>query len=781
MAETTLRVDGMTCTLCSRTIEAALGRLKGIQRVSVSYVAEKVLVEYEEETLELSEVVRVIESLGFSASIKGQEGKYNRRRKGGGTEMSRLRTRLLISALLSFPLFLGMVLGGLGFCHDLVYRGQETWFSQALDTVRHKTILLHNWKVQLALAAPVQFIIGWPYYKNAFYSLKARQATMDILVVLGTSAAFGYSLYTVIYKEPLVIGGMLNVYFEASAVIITLILLGKYLESAAKGRTSSAIRALLELEAKSARVEREGIELDLPIAEVQVGDIVAVRPGEKIPVDGVVTEGSSYVNESMLTGESTPVLKGEHDSVTGASLNQHGTFKFRVTQVGGDTVLARIVQMTEAAQNSKAPIQKIADKAATYFVPFVLLASFITFAGWYWGVYDGTAFVLDLALIKAVAVLVVSCPCALGLATPTAIMAGMGRGAQNGILIKNGEQLELAGKITDVVFDKTGTLTSGKLHLSDLIVLEESGDKELSRDDILFLAAAAEKRSEHPLGQAIHKAGMELFAEGIPDPDTFISIPGKGVCADVGGVQVLVGSQRLLAEHEVDLEKVDVQALELLRHSGKTVVFIAVDRVVRAAAGLQDKLRDGALAAVNELKSMGLELHMLTGDNIRSAEAIAGQLGIRHVVAEVLPEHKAQEIERLKGKGRVVTMIGDGINDAPAMAAADVGIAIGSGTDVAIETGDIVLLHDNLLAISSAIRLSSKTMSIIKENLFWAFIYNLLAIPLAAFGYLSPVVAAAAMALSSVSVLFNSLRLRRFELNKDINLAGNSPLQEVRS
>ncbi|MDT3424781.1 Cu+-exporting ATPase [Paenibacillus forsythiae] len=762
MAEATLRVYGMTCTLCSMTIEAALGKLKGVRSVSVSYATEKVLVEYEEETVDLSEAIRVIESLGFSAGVKGKE-QENGRGSARQREMNKLGIRLIISILLSLPLFVAMLLGGLGLCHDVIYGQQETWFSQILDAVRQRTLWLHNWKLQLALAAPVQFIIGWPYYKNAFYSLKARKATMDVLVVLGTSAAFGYSLYTVLYKETLVIAGMQNIYFEASTVIITLILLGKYLEAVAKGRTSNAIRALMELEAKSARVVRDGEERDLPIAEVQAGDIVIVRPGEKIPVDGIVTEGSSYVDESMLTGESTPVQKNEQDTVIGSSFNQHGTFKFRATKVGGETFLARIVQMTEAAQNSKAPIQKIADKVAAYFVPFVLLASFITFAIWFWVIYGGTVFLLDVALINAVAVLVVSCPCALGLATPTAIMAGMGRGAQNGILVKNGEQLELAGKITTVVFDKTGTLTSGKPHLTDLIAAG-GADGSLSQDRILFLAAAAEKRSEHPLAQAIYEAGAARFPEGIPDPATFIAVPGKGVCAFVDGAEVLVGSPLFLAGYGVDVERFDGQSSEQLRHSGKTAVFIAIDRVLEAVAGLQDELREGALEAVTELKKMGLELHMLTGDNRRTAETIAARLGIQHVVAEVLPESKAQVIERLKQKDKVVAMIGDGINDAPAMATADIGIAIGSGTDVAIETGDIVLLKDNLRAIPSAIRLSAKTMTIIKENLFWAFIYNLLAIPLSAMGYLNPVVAAGAMALSSLSVLFNSLRLRRYKL-----------------
>lgn len=797
MAVARLQVYGMTCSLCSITIEAALGKLAGITKSTVSYATEKAIVTYDETRAALPDIIKAIESLGFSVSVKGEEDPKGK--GGGGKEIRKLRNRFILSALLSLPLFLAMLLGGLGFCHDAVYgAGNPSPFSELLSQLRVKTLILHSWRLQMALATPVQFIIGFRFYKNAFYALKARKATMDLLVVLGTSAAYFYSVRTSLLEEGLIIAGMRNIYFEASTVIITLVLLGKYLEAVAKGRTSRAIRSLMELKAKTARVLRDGVEAEVPAAEVQPGDIVVVRPGEKIPVDGVVTEGCSTVDESMLTGESVPAEKRELDTVIGASVNYNGTFKFRAEKVGEETFLARIVQMTEEAQSSKAPIQKIADRVAGYFVPFVLLASAATFAVWYFYIYERSVFFLSDALIYAVAVLVVSCPCALGLATPTAIMAGMGKGAQNGILIKNGEQLERAGKITTVVLDKTGTLTVGKPQVTEVI---PAAGSSLSEAQILQLAAAAEKYSEHPLGKAIAEAGAKgagaEFAgtegagieeagtegartenagakapgaeaagcSGMPLAEDFEALPGKGVRAVVDGRAVLVGSALLLREHGVDPDGLEEELKSLHRQNGKTAVLVAVDGVLQAVVGLSDKLRDSAKETVAVLHNMGLELILLTGDNRETAEAVAEQLGIRSVIAEVLPERKAEEIGRLKQPGRVVAMVGDGINDAPALATADVGIAIGSGTDAAVETGDIVLLKDDLVGIPSAIRLSVKTMTVIKENLFWAFIYNLLAIPLAAAGYLNPVVAASAMALSSLSVLLNSLRLRRFKFS----------------
>ncbi len=757
MAVAKVHIHGMTCSLCSITIEAALQKQKGVSSTSVSYASEKAIVHYDEGHSSVADIVKTIQGAGFGATVQG-EG--NDPEAGGRRELRKLRSRLILASLLSLPLFVSMLLGGLGFCHDAIYGGDTvTAFSSFLNQVRQKTQLLHSWKFQMALATPVQFLIGFRFYKQAFYSLRAGKAGMDLLVVVGTTAAYAYSVRTSLLEEGLIIAGMRNIYFEASAVIITLVLLGKYLEAVAKGRTSQAIRSLMELEAKNARIIRDGEEKDLPVREVRQGDLVVVRPGEKIPVDGTIVEGTSTVDESMLTGESMPVSKKPQDTVIGASINGNGTFTYRATTVGEESVLARIVRITEEAQNSKAPIQKIADRVSGYFVPIVLVIAIATFFIWYGYRYEWQIFFLSDALIHAVAVLVVSCPCALGLATPTAIMAGMGQGARKGILIRNGGQLEQAGKITDVIMDKTGTLTSGKPEVTGIFPVP---GEPRTPEQLLLLAAIAEKRSEHPLGKAIVlEAAKILEAAVIPDPVEFRAVPGKGVATQINGRSVLAGSKTFLQEQGIDVTSAGPFEDQLRQESGRTVILLAEEGKLVAAFSLGNRLRDSAPAAVARLDAMGITVHLLTGDNRMAAEGVARQLRITHVLAEVLPEHKAEVVRSLRSKGRVVAMVGDGINDAPALASADVGIAIGSGTDVAVETGDIVLLQDNLAAIPEAIRLSAKTMLIIKENLFWAFIYNLAAIPFAAAGYLNPVVAAAAMGLSSVSVLLNSLRLKR--------------------
>jgi P-type Cu+ transporter len=755
MAVAKVHIHGMTCSLCSITIEAALQKQKGVSSTSVSYASEKAIVHYDEAHSNVADIVKTIQGAGFGATVQGDG---NDPEAGGRRELRKLRSRLILAALLSLPLFVSMLLGGLGFCHDAIYGADTvTAFSSFLNQVRQKTQFLHSWKFQMALATPVQFIIGFRFYKQAFYSLRAGKAGMDLLVVVGTTAAYAYSVRTSLLEEGLIIAGMRNIYFEASAVIITLVLLGKYLEAVAKGRTSQAIRSLMELEAKNARIIRDNEEKDLPVREVRQGDLVVVRPGEKIPVDGIIVEGASAVDESMLTGESMPVSKKPEDTVIGASINGNGSFTYRATTVGEESFLARIVQITEEAQNSKAPIQKIADRVSGYFVPIVLLIAIATFFIWYGYRYEWQIFFLSDALIHAVAVLVVSCPCALGLATPTAIMAGMGQGARRGILIRNGGQLERAGKITDVIMDKTGTLTSGKPEVTG--ILPVPGEPRTT-EQLLLLAAIAEKRSEHPLGKAIVQEAAKILEAAIPDPGEFHAVPGKGVSAQINGRSVLVGSKAFLQEQGINLTAASLEE-QLRQETGRTVVLLAEEGKLVAAFSLGDRLRDSAAAAVARLDAMSITVHLLTGDNLMAAEGVARQLRIAHVLAEVLPEHKAEAVRSLRSKGRVVAMVGDGINDAPALASADVGIAIGSGTDVAVETGDIVLLQDNLAAIPEAIRLSAKTMLIIKENLFWAFIYNLAAIPFAAAGYLNPVVAAAAMGLSSVSVLLNSLRLKR--------------------
>jgi Cu+-exporting ATPase len=573
---------------------------------------------------------------------------------------------------------------------------------------------------------------------------------MDVLVAMGTTAAFLYSVYNGFF-EPDRMRGMNNLYFEASSMIITLILLGKYLEARAKGRTSEAIKKLMGLQAKTARVIRDGEEIDIPVDEVVPGDIVSVRPGEKVPVDGEIIEGASAVDESMLTGESIPVEKTAGDTVIGATINKHGAFKMRAKKVGRETVLAQIVKMVEEAQGSKAPIQKLADKVAGVFVPAVIGVAVLTFV--LWMVIRGE---VSEAFMSAVAVLVIACPCALGLATPTAIMVGTGKGAEKGILIKGGEYLETAYKVSAVVLDKTGTITKGEPEVTDILPLGT-----LSGDEVLRLAAAAEKNSEHPLGVAIYEAAKARLG-AIPDPERFAAVPGKGVLAEAEGKVILVGTHKLMTESGVDIARA-AEALERLESEGKTAMLMAVDKDIAAVIAVADTLKEHSVEAVAELREMGVEVFMITGDNARTAAAIARQVGIGHVLAEVLPEHKAEEVEKLREKGYVTAMVGDGINDAPALATADIGMAVGTGTDVAIEAADITLMRGDLRTVAAAIRLSRRTMRKIKQNLFWAFIYNVIGIPIAAFGLLSPIIAGAAMAFSSVSVVSNSLSLKRFD------------------
>ena len=544
---------------------------------------------------------------------------------------------------------------------------------------------------------------------------------------------------------------MKELYFEAAAVIITLILLGKYMEAAAKGRTSEAIKKLMGLQAKTARVIRNGMEEDIPIEEVEAGDIIVVRPGEKVPVDGKIIEGDSSIDESMLTGESLPVEKKAGDIVIGATINKFGTFKFEATKVGKDTILSQIIKMVEDAQGSKAPIQKIADRVSGVFVPVVIGIAVITFLTWYLAVGDFTA-----GIVSAVSVLVIACPCALGLATPTAIMVGTGKGAENGILIKGGEHLEMAYKLNAVVLDKTGTITKGRPEVTDVLSLGQ-----IPSNEILRLAAIAEKNSEHPLGVAIYEKGKKEYG-GIPGPDRFEAIPGRGVMAVADQKEIYIGTRKLMAERNIDLG-ISEESIARLEDEGKTAILMAINNRIEAIIAVADTLRGSSKEAIEELKEMGIEVYMITGDNWRTAAAIAKQAGIANVLAEVLPGNKAEEVEKLKKQGKIVAMVGDGINDAPALAMADIGMAIGTGTDVAIEAADITLMRGDLIAIPAAIRLSRKTMRKIKQNLFWAFIYNIIGIPFAALGLLNPIIAGGAMAFSSVSVVTNSLSLKRFK------------------
>ena len=725
----TLRVSGMTCAACSARVEKKLDSLEGVKAANVNLGTEKATVEYLPEQITVADLIKAVRSVGYEAEIV-EDISRDQEMEEKEAEIQNLRILLVISIALSLPLLLSMLLSILGW----------DWAG---------TAWLHNQYFQLIIATPIQFLIGARFYQQSYYALRSGSANMDVLIAMGTSAAYFFSLYNVFFEE-VGLGMMKSLYFETSAIIITLVLLGKYFGAVAKGKTSEAIRKLAALQAKTARVVREGVEVDIPIEEVEIGDIVIVRPGEKVPVDGRIVEGHSSLDESMLTGESIPVDKQIGDMVFGATINKFGTFKLEATRIGKETALAQIIKMVEDAQGSKAPIQKIADQVAGVFVPTVLAIAAVTFVIWY---LLGQG--INQALLSAVAVLVIACPCALGLATPTAIMVGTGKGAENGILIKGGEHLEAAYKLNAVVVDKTGTITKGIPELTDVLSL---GD--LEPDDILQLASIAEKRSEHPLGVAIAARAIEVFGQ-LSEPDSFEAIPGRGVQAVVDGKTVYVGTRRLMREKGIDIEGLESRITEL-EDQGKTAMLMAVEDKLAGILAVADTVKESSPEAIADLQNMGIEVYMITGDNHRTADAIARQVGIRHVLAEVLPENKAEQVNQLQAEGKIVAMVGDGINDAPALATAHIGMAMGTGTDIAMEAADITLMRGDLRTIPAAIRLSRQTMRKIKQNLFWAFIYNIIGIPIAALGMLNPVIAGAAMAFSSVSVVTNSLTLRRF-------------------
>ncbi|MEM4181784.1 MAG: copper-translocating P-type ATPase [Candidatus Pacearchaeota archaeon] len=614
--------------------------------------------------------------------------------------------------------------------------------------IPYKNIIL------LLLATPIQFIVGYRFYRGAFLALKAKTANMDTLIAIGTSAAYFYSFFVVLF--PNILGD--NVYFETSSIIITFIILGKWLEAVTKGKASEAIKKLMGLQPKNAIVIRDGKEVQIPINEVIVGDIIVVKPGQKIPVDGIVIDGISSVDESMITGESMPIEKKKGDTVIGATINKHGSFKFKATKVGKDTALNQIIKLVEEAQGSKAPIQRLADKVSSYFVPAVISIAILAFIFWYFIL--GESFVFSLSIF--IAVLIIACPCALGLATPTAIMVGTGKGAENGILIKGAEALENAHKLTTIVFDKTGTLTEGKPVVTDILAVGR-----LDKKEILKYAAISEKKSEHPLADSIiNKAREEKMK--IPDAKFFKAIPGHGIIAKYNKNEILFGNRNLMKKHKIKIETFE-EKISNLENEGKTVMILAVNRKVVGLIAVADTLKEFSKEAVQKLHKMGKEVIMITGDNKRTANAIARQLGIDYVLAEVLPEDKEKEISKLQKKGKIVAMVGDGINDAPALARADIGIAIGAGTDVALETGQIVLVKNDLRDVVTAIDLSNYTIKKIKQNLFWAFFYNSMGIPIAAgllypfTGFLlNPIIAGIAMAFSSVSVVSNSLLMKKY-------------------
>ncbi len=748
-AELELSLLGMTCANCAATIERTLNKVDGVLEAAVNYASEKATVRYAVGAVTRADLAAAVRKAGYDVvestdAVELQDAEAAARE----AEIRHQWTRLIVGAIFTLPLFL------LSMARDFGLVG--AWAHAAWV----------NW-LFLALATPVQFYVGWDYYTGGYKSLRNGSANMDVLVAMGSSVAYIYSIAVLLAKtfwQSDLLGA--HVYFETSAAIITLIVLGKLLEARAKGRTSEAIKKLIGLQAKTARVMRNGAEVDIPIAEVARGDVVIVRPGEKVPVDGVVVDGRSTIDESMITGESLPVAKQVGDEVIGATLNKQGLLKFEATKVGKETALAQIIKLVEQAQGSKAPIQKIADQAAAYFVPVVIGLALLTLVVW-WLV--GGEFVP--ALIRLTAVLVIACPCAMGLATPTSIMVGVGKGAEKGILFKNSAALEQAHKLTAIVLDKTGTITKGEPSVTDVVA---SGKSPVASEELLRLAASAERGSEHPLGEAIVKLAQEKGL-ALSEPSAFEGIAGHGIAAQVDGRAILLGNLRLMQRESIHLNGLETKA-DQLQNQAKTAMWLAVDGQASALIGVADTIKEGSQEAIAAMKNLGLTVIMMTGDNEATAKAIAAEVGIDRILAEVLPGDKSNHVSQLQEEGYTVAMVGDGINDAPALAQANVGMAIGTGTDVAMETADVTLMRGDLRSVPQAIKLSKATMRNIKQNLGWAFGYNIALIPIAAgilapFAWapgflrqLHPILAAGAMAFSSISVVSNALRLRTLKL-----------------
>ncbi len=742
----TIPIAGMTCAACSQRVERTLNKLEGVTKASVNLATEKAMVEYDPQTIRLSGIKQAIERIGYQAlEVEKQEAvdeDRNRKQK----EIRTLWIKFFVAAAFGLPL--------LYFAMTPMISWWPFPMPPSLDPM---TYPLRFAFLQILLTAPI-VIAGYRFYTVGFKALLQRSPNMDSLVAIGTSAAVIFSIYNTFRITQGDFGAVERLYYETAGVIIALILLGKSFEAVSKGKTSEAIKKLMGLTPKTAVVLQEGKEIEVPIDEVEIGDLIVVRPGEKIPVDGVVTEGMTSVDEAMLTGESMPVDKKPGDKIYAASINKNGMITFQATKVGSDTALAQIIKLVEDAQGSKAPIAQMADIVSGYFVPVVVTIAILAFLAWFL-----TGHSLAFSLTIFISVLVIACPCALGLATPTAIMVGTGKGAENGILIKGGEALETAHKIKTIVFDKTGTITEGKPEVTDIITVP--GIRE---EDLLQLAASGEKGSEHPLGEAIVRAAVKRDLE-LFKVENFEAIPGHGIEVRIHQSKVLIGNRKLMEERRISLLKLQ-SISDQLAAEGKTPMYVATDDRIAGIIAVADVLKESSAKAIKKLQSMGVEVAMITGDNRKTAEAIAKQVGIDRVLAEVLPQDKANEVKKLQAEGMKVCMVGDGINDAPALAQADIGIAIGSGTDVAMESADIVLMRSDLMDVPTAIQLSKSTIRNIKQNLFWAFGYNVAGIPIAAgilylFGgpLLNPIFAAAAMAFSSVSVVSNALRLKRFK------------------
>jgi len=746
----TIKISGMTCSTCVNTIERDLNNTDGVESVSVNYATESAKINYDPTVIVIEGLYKVIKSSGYEPLMSKSENQYDEDKVRKEKEMKILWKKFLVSVIFSIPLLylaMGHMLG-----------------LPIPKIINPEDYALNFGLIQLVLVIP-PVIAGYKFYTVGFKALYKRSPNMDSLIALGTSAAILYGIYAVIMiatgDEATAAKFVNDLYFETAGVIITLILLGKYLESIAKGRTSEAIKKLMGLSPKTAIIIVDGKQVEVDIEQVQVGDIVLVKPGQKVPVDGIVVKGLTAIDESMITGESLPVDKQVGDKVVGASINKTGSIEFEATKVGGDTVLAQIIKLVEDAQGSKAPIAKLADVISSYFVPIVLVIATASAMAWY---LSGSSSVFALTIF--IAVLVIACPCALGLATPTAIMVGTGKGAENGVLIKSGVALETAHKINAIVFDKTGTITEGRPEVTDIVVA-----KGIKEDNILMIAASAELKSEHPLGEAIVRKSI-VKELNLKELESFNALPGRGIEFTIESKTYFLGNEKLMNDKEINIEKLYDDSIKLAKQ-GKTPMFISSDTKLLGIIAVADIIKPSSKAAVAKIKELGIKVYMITGDNKRTALAISKQVGIDQVLAEVLPEDKASEVKKLQEMGMSVAMVGDGINDAPALAQADVGIAIGSGTDVAMESADIVLMKSDIMDVVTALELSKSTIRNIKQNLFWAFAYNSAGIPLAAgllfaFGgpKLNPMFAAGAMSFSSISVLLNALRLKRFKPSK---------------